>query len=517
MAARYSDNDVAVSDDTRFDHDESDDDDAVSFAKDLASSSFGTPEIQDVRRLGRSAIAAYGPPPDFESEQLVAAHDDERPELAVEHEAADGLEHDGRTFEAEMRYRRLAANYGFSPDRLAPMLEAKQRFAESWNWYIAAAMHGDTNSLFRLALACDLRGHYGWAQKLLRRAVSSLRKGIFESLREVLDSISTESRPMAIAEYLTDYAWKERDANVTYALGTLLSVGAGRPDLGRLIYSCALAKGHPLAALSLVDLVPSDSFKKRHALDHLDVLEFDSGLFEISQVEDFAVRWNSVQVAINTFTKHLDYPGQGGVIRKLPDGSTDYLFSAEVQRVVNVAQQVAILRGYAAMPCDYRSLRTIRKTAHKIAWRTRENVVARRDIHDLLVFVAYASQQAQVEFALSKRPKGRRVALRAPAGWSDINKFDRLIPCSGLVHRFQHSLQQDLNECEQSVLILRLSGLSVGDVSRVLGYGGDVVREYERQATLKLVAAQNSPNYDSGDCPGFRPVGRNPEQRDPVG
>jgi hypothetical protein len=231
-------------------------------------SSLNAPDVQKDRLTGRKEIAARlaEQAEEFGSETSpdpsTAATSDVDP--AFERQVADQLELRNHTFEAELRYRRLRGHPAVTM-RLALLLDAKGFHQESWQWYLRAARSNNVNSLFRLAAICWSRGNQGWATRLAKYAISQLASDAYNNLTKSINALchgrtatSNHDRPKLAKSILNS----QDSADAVYTFGSVLLTLAGRPDIARLAYCLALARGHSLAATSMLDLTRTSAVNK---------------------------------------------------------------------------------------------------------------------------------------------------------------------------------------------------------------------------------------------------------------
>ena len=222
----------------------------VSFLKLIANSSLGTAAAREYRLAGRKEIVEIErAQPGATMSQL----SEEERELDLK--VATELELRGYTFEAELRYRGA-----LPPDRpakpltqLAQLLEAKGRYAQALPLYAHAAQAGEPNALFRLATISHQVGQPLWSRDFTQLGSAALELEHVSKLAGMLHDLNRRRRTADIGGVLTSAVERQGSIDATYALGSML-LTSGRDDLARLAFAAALARGHTLAGISLLDL-----------------------------------------------------------------------------------------------------------------------------------------------------------------------------------------------------------------------------------------------------------------------
>jgi len=458
---------------------------ALSFFKLLAGSSLGTATARDNRLVGAKEIESHPAGRATLRADISAA--DQKLDLDV----AAQLELCGYTFEAELLYRKIAAEPA-AASRLALMLEAKGFQSEAWHFYLWGAQANDTNSLLRLAVICRQRGVRWWATRLAQQAGESMREDVHGSVLDNLQELAGYRHLDRLGRRLTARAVDEHDVDTTYALGSMFFVHAGRADLARLAFCSALSRGHSLAAVSLLDMPPR----------HQGVLPENGNLQAMldSSIElrdvDRANRHRPGSHALERSTAVFQSSMQSASLQELCEAVDPRNTGGEgtdradaVERVLLTTRVVTTLRGLARQGCRTGTLRAIHNAADQACTQAERAITDGRaqtaaSLGDVLWETGDAALRA-ADLLPSSGPG-------APDA-EEIRK--RRTISSGTVGRLRRAFHALPGE-ERKVLVLRLAGLYPEETALVMHSTLDRSQQMYRQVQTRLREEQQGEQID---------------------
>lgn len=463
----------------------------VDFARLLARSSLGTPEAQRDRITGSRELAEFrslsraGAPNNGRSASAIArfsAVDVERVEVDLR--IANELELRGYTFEAELRYRR----HEYDPRavaRLAPLVEAKGRRLEAWGLYVRAAQSNDTNALLRLAVICHQRGDRTWAQRLLQYARETLSVHTMNRVRvKVRDLATGHSRAPSYSLYQPAGLGPEVDDS--FAVGSMLLIVSERSDLARLAYSSALARGHAISALSLMDIgsptspTPSPPHKDI-LLRHLSRSFDDETRIKSSSCTDELTHYLWHLKDRSSDSERLD------VSSNVSNGTTGSSSHWSIRRWGQFAKLTTTLYGLRKLGCGERALEAIEGAAVEVGIRT-QNALMRARPQD-----SYADTVRWIWDTSDRVLEDKRHAVSAD--YTLTVSSERNLPIgSGIVHRLHREFRR-LSVGDLQALTLAMAGLDEETMRQVGGQRAS--REHVSLLRQRLVVAQQGEEHPS--------------------
>lgn len=471
---------------------------AVAFATLISMSSLSTPDVQDDRLTGRKEIAARLAE-QADAFGLEVPVDTSTPgtgdlDPIFECQVADELALRGHTFEAELRYRRLR-RYPAVANRLALLLDAKGFHRESWQWYLRAARSNDIRALFRLATICWARGDQDWAMRLTKHAVAQLAPDAYNDLIINIDNLV---RRRTTAFKLNDYLSvkpaldSKTSTDAVYTLGSVLLTLASRPDLARMAYCSALARGHPLAAVSLLDLAQAPTAKKAGSWRLTNMLQdgLNSDLRQYSPVADQSDDFDRALLPLKSQVQNETLEGLIQIIR----APTPHREEA-IERIIVMTQLITYLHGYGRFGCDTRGLRYIDATARLVCGKVDHSLLADEvgDAASLINMIRDWSAQELTRYRLSEwRHSGsrRKKKQRAEDRRRDATK-------SSTIRRFGREYFS-LQPKHREVLILHLAGLYSDEVAKVLYQRKVDTDQMFADAVTRLHEAQQGEQIPTG-------------------
>jgi hypothetical protein len=424
----------------------------------MSLSSFGTPEARDERMLGRMETEKHLAQQIGRPGPLDAGGQDEQVEFA----AADRLDARDYTFEAELRYRRLAAVVPLAATRLGMLLEMVGRREEAWRFYLRAAQSDEPNALLRLAVICHQRGEYQWALRLMRHAYGQLpsraRKSISDQVyRACLARPADEFGSRVIAR--TDRA--RMDA--VFGLGSFFYVAADRPDLARLVYCSALGRGHSLAAVSLIDMTPrQDQFNGTGRSGYLQ--QFLADGLSLSRYRVYDDRWAGHDGAEidrypALFLSRAQTAPMNTLGTVLAGGSRESREFIEAQeRVLIIARTAAMILGYRRVGTDG-TRQVIRRAADKACSTLTRRIADHECVYDgsSLIRSLWQCAEDEVERIPAEADFTAQKALSRKAG-------GRYVPGAGVARRIGEQFKR-LADDQAEVITQRVAGLYPGEVA----------------------------------------------------
>lgn len=455
----------------------------VEFAKMIAMSSLGTPEAQDARLRGRKEAESYLAHEVGSSGPLEDGPYDDDIDLAV----ADELDARGYTFEAELRYRRLAPRSSIAASRLASLLWSKNFRDEALRWYLRAAQKNEPNSIMRLAVICSQRGEQTWALRLLRHAFTQLERSARRHVADQVDYACTARREPSLGGGLAR-ASNRSNIDFVFALGSFFFVIAGRADLARLAYCSALGRGNSLAGVSLLDMTPRTG--PVSALGSSGYLQ--SLLTEGLNVAQYA-KYDSPRrydgVALESYSVLLTNGMQRATIGQICDalrGPSDDPDAADaVERVLINARLFTMLRGYRRFGTED-TLEPIQKAADGVCNHIIEKVSA-RDVGDGREFINSIWSQTDIELGRIRSEIGSgKTAPAATSAQASTTKKGRvsLVPGAGVAARYGSAFR-GLTSDQTRVMAQRVSGLYHQEVADAMGLDMSVTRALYRSGVRR--------------------------------
>lgn len=470
---------------------------AVDFATLISMSSLSAPDVQDDRLTGRKEIAtrlaeqaeAFGLAAPHDSSTTAADNHDPVFECLV----ADRLELRGHTFEAELRYRRLQDHPAVA-NRLALMLDAKGFHRESWQWYVRAARSNDINSLFRLATICWSRGNHDWAMRLAKHAVAQLVSDAYNDLGASIDHLVRQRAVFKFGHHMPARLALDltRSSDADYALGSVLLILAGRPDLARMAYCSALARGHSLAAVSLLDLIRRPMIKQlgswrlsnllRDGLNHRNFQKYS---FAEDSHDDFdrslLLLKNGVQD--ETFERLIE------VISAPTDHPEDAM-----ERVLLTTRLITSLRGYGQFGCTMKALRYIEVAADTVCGKVHHEL-ATASVGDAATLINMIRDWSTLELSSCRQSK------RQHSDSKDKTEGRGEAADSGTIGRLGREYFNFPPE-HREVLILQLAGLYPDEVANALGCRQVDTDRVFADAVTRLQEAQQGEQVPTGKLLG---------------
>jgi hypothetical protein len=475
---------------------------AVDFATLISMSSLNAPDVQQDRLTGRREIAArlaekaevFGPAIPLDTSTAVAGNVDPTFECQV----ADQLELRGHTFEAELRYRRLRGHPAVTK-RLALLLDAKGFHRESWQWYLRAARANDINSLFRLAIICWSRGDRGWAMRLAKHAIAQLAPAAYNDLTTSINTLVRHRSSGANHENHTSVRTvldSQATTDGVYTLGSVLLILAARPDLARLAYCSALACGHSLAAISMLDLTRASTAAKTDNWHLGNMLQegLGSGLEEYSPVE---YQRDSLDQSLLLLKNEVQNETFEGLMQAI-HASTGRREDA-IERILFTAQLLTILRGYGQFGCDTRSLQYIDVAADTVCRKVHHRLVT-GEVEEVTSIINMIRSWGVQEFNDYTRSEQQDPdSLRKKERTLGVHK--KKVVTSSTIRRMGKEYF-DLPPAHREVLILQLAGLYSDEVANALDYReGDTDRIFA-DAVTRLQEAQQGEQIPTGKLLG---------------
>jgi hypothetical protein len=465
-------------------------------------SSLSAPDVQDDRLTGRKEIAArlaeltdaFGDAP-LEGSASGAVNLDP----VFECQVADQLELRGYTFEAELRYRRLHRHPAVA-NRLALLLDAKGFRRESWQWYLRAARSKDMNSLVRLATICWSRGERGWAMRLTKHAVAQLEPDAYNELvTSIEDLVRQRTAALKPDNHMSvRFALNPNtSADAVYALGSVLLVLASRPDLARLAYCSALARGHSLAALSLLDLTRAPMIKGPSNWYLSNMLQdgFNGDLEKYSLV---AGQCNNFDRSLLLLKNDVQNETLEGLIQEIR-APTDHRQDA-LERILFTTRLITILRGYGQLGHYTRAFRYIDMAADIVCRKVYHRLVTGKvaGAASLINMIREWSVQELNNYRQSKQqcPHSRckkKNGAEEPRGKTAI---------SGTLRRLRREYF-DLPPQHREVLLLQLAGLYSDEVANVLDHRKIDTDQMFADAVTRLREAQQGEQISTGKLLGM--------------
>lgn len=451
----------------------------VGFARLLAMSSLGEQEAIKDRLTGRKEIAAEYPPSSGRT-HLTAGHRLARDE-EIDMQVAEELELRGYTFEAELRYRRLL-HHPAAAARLALLLEAKGFRRESWTLYLRAATERDPGSLLRLAVICRQRGETDWARRLATTASTALGLTALAELHDQAQRFSSARR--------TESGLCRVDAEPvgatgaqTYALGSLLFVFADRPDLARVAYSSALAEGHSLSAVSLLDIaLPRSPGKGNRYLNRMltqahehDGLvdEFPPALPVPFQEPDDGLLTTMGTATVSNLLGAARFAARG------TPASCDAL-----DRLGQIAKTITLLRSHASMSCTNAATTAAKQASIQIGAETQQEAQDATGMSTGAALIRHVWHRSDEAL----RSRTHTTHSDATHGMEE-DQNSKAVTGAGAVHRFRTEFRR-LPTDELQVLVLKQSGITVDDISEVIDQNPHRITTLLKTSMARLHAGQ---------------------------
>lgn len=451
---------------------------AVEFLKLLGASSLGTPEAREERLAGREELEKL--------EQAGSAPPLTENERDFDLQVASELEWRGYPFEAELRYR-----VALQPGRpakpltlLALLLEAKGRPGHALPLYVCAAQAREPNALFRLATISHQLGKPEWSRDFVELGSASLEPEQVKTVATTLDRLRHDQAALDLGAVLSRSVLQASSNDAAYALGSVL-LTAGHTYLARLTFCTALAKGHTLAALSLLD---QRSVRRTSAMQHAHKLlgeAWDTG---------FGPDANALR---------RDRPGlarigdMGSTLAGATDSTPDRLSDSNggtvqspgsVQRILVFARVVTTLRGLMHVGYDPASLRLIDKANKQLCTTIRSDLDHGRLADEAAVITRVWSAGADP----LARAKQRRRQLPAPAVLAPAER----VPAAGVTQRYGHAFAA-LRRDQRQALILDLSGASRAEIGSAMNLETERdVNSLVHAAVKRLQAEQQGEQFD---------------------
>jgi hypothetical protein len=475
---------------------------AVDFATLISMSSLNAPDVQKDRLTGRKEIAARlaEQAEEFGSKTSPDPFSADTSDIdpTFECQVADQLELRGHTFEAELRYRRLRGHPTVTT-RLALLLDAKGFHEESWQWYLRAARSSNMNSLFRLATICWSRGDRGWAARLAKHAIAQLASNAYTNLTANLDTLARHRKTTSNHDnhrLINSLPNSTDSADAIYIFGSVVLILADRSDIARLAYCTALARGHPLAAISMLDLTRTPVTKKTGTwrLNNMlhdglnDELEqYSSGEHERDSIDGFlpALKNESQNATIDELIQDIQTPTS-----RREDA---------IERILYTAQLVTVLRGYGQFGCYTRTLQHVELAADTVCTKVHHRLAAGaiNSAASLINLIRSCSIQQlnndkHAEQHGPKPPHGKKQETR---------EHRKRVTISGVIRRMATEYF-DLTPAHKEVLILLLAGLYPEEVADALDYRKVDIDQIFADAVTRLQEAQQGEQIPTGKLLG---------------
>ncbi|MGH3550140.1 MAG: hypothetical protein ACRDQU_18910 [Pseudonocardiaceae bacterium] len=471
---------------------------AVDFATLISMSSLNAPDVQKDRLTGRKEIAArlaeqaetFGPETSLATSTAAARDVDPTFECHV----ADQLEIRGHTFEAELRYRRLRGHPAVT-NRLALLLDAKGFHREAWQWYLRAARSNDINSLFRLAIICWSRGDRGWAMRLTKHAIAQLEPAAYDELTRSINTLvrhRTSGSNMSVTAVLNSQA----TTDAVYTLGSVLLILASRPDLARLAYCSALARGHSLAAISMLDLTRASIAKKpdNWRLGNMLKEGLDGGFEKYSPIEYQRDSLDRSLLLLKSDVQNEKFEGLMQAIHA-PTGRRE----DAIERILFTAQLLTILHGYGRVGCYTRMLPCIDAAADTVCRKVHNRLVTGKvgDAASIINMIRRWSAQELSNYKRSEQQESDslRRKKRTPG------EHKKEVVASSTIRRIGKEYF-DLPSAHREVLVLQLAGLYSDEVANALDYREGDTDQIFADAVARLQEAQQGEQIPTGKLLG---------------
>lgn len=475
---------------------------AVDFATLISMSSLSAPDVQNDRLTGRKEIAArlaeqvdaFGLEAPLERFTPATGSLDPLFECRV----ADQLELRGHTFEAELRYRRLQ-NHPVVATRLAFLLDAKGFQQDSWQWYLRSARANDPNALFRLATICWSRGDRGWAMRLAKHAVAHLVPDTHEQLLAGISNL-VHQREAASSPYdhilVRSILSSPTSTDAIYALGSVLLVLASRPDLARLAYCSAMARGHSLSTVSLLNLARAAMVKKTGNWRLSNILH-DGLTDDLQKYTPVVDQRDDFDRALLLLKNEMQDETLEGLIRAIR-APTDRRDDA-IDRIMATTQLITNLRGYGQLGFDTRASQYIAEAADAVTKRALQELITGGldDATSLIHMIREWSLEALSHYGRSDRhgPKCQQRKKRK------TRECKNEVAMSGTLRRLGTEYSE-LPPEQREALILQLAGLYPDEVAKVLGCRRVDADQMFAHTVTRLQEAQQGEQLPTGKLLG---------------
>jgi hypothetical protein len=473
--------------------------DSVETSRLLSLSSFGAPEARDERMLGRietekhlaRQIGSPGP-------RHISGRD-----LQVEMDAADKLEARGYTFEAQLRYRRLASMIPLAATRLGMLLEVVGRREEAWRFYLRAAQSDEPYALLRLAVICHLRGELVWALRLMRHAYAQLP---MQARRSISDQVyhACLARPASTADRANEFGSRvvartnRARMDAVFGLGSFFFIAANRPDLARLAYCSALGRGSSLAAVSLIDMTPyRNQFSGTGRSRYLQ--QFLADGLDLSRYRAYDDRWvhhdgAEIDRYSALFLSRAQTAPMSALSTVLTEGRRDSREFIEAhERVLIIARTATMILGYRRVG-THKTLPAIRRAADKACSTLTRRITDQKDVHDggSLITTLWECAKDEVE----RIPASTNTATANSATTDAANSGSttqmtarpvrsRYVPGSGVAHRIGEQFQR-LPDDQTRIITQRVAGIYQEEVADAMGVDIGVTRGLYRDGITLL-------------------------------
>jgi len=476
---------------------------AIDFATLISMSSLNAPDVQKDRLTGRKEIAARlaEQAEEFGSKTSPDPFSADASDIdpTFECQVADQLELRGHTFEAELRYRRLRGHPAVTT-RLALLLDAKGFHEESWQWYLRAARSSNMHSLFRLATICWSRGDRSWAVRLAKHAIAQLASSPYNNLTTKLDTLARHRKTTSnhdnhrlINSLLNP---REDSADAIYIFGSVVLILADRSDIARLAYCTALARGHSLAAISMLDLTRAPVTKKTGTW-RLNNMLHDGLNGELEQYSYVDHERDS----IDGFLPALKNESQNATIDELIQDIQTPTSRREdaIERILYIAQLITVLRGYGQFGCYIRTLQHINMAADTVCTKVHHRLAAGaiNGAASLINLIRSCSAQ-QLNNDKHAEQHGPKPPHRKK---HETREHRKRVTISGVIRRMGAEYFE-LTPAHKEVLILLLAGLYPEEVADALDYRKVDIDQIFADAVTRLQEAQQGEQIPTGKLLG---------------
>jgi hypothetical protein len=454
---------------------------AVELSRLMSLTSFGSSEGRDERMLGRVETEKHlarqigSPGPRRTS----------RRDLQEEMEAADRLEARGYTFEAQLRYRRLASVVPLAATRLGMLLEIVGRREEAWRFYLRAAQYDEPNALLRLSVICHQRGELLWALRLMRHAYGQLspqaRRSISDQvyhacLRRPVGEFSGLGRPADEFGSRVVARTNRARMDAVFGLGSFFFVAADRPDLARLAYCSALSRGDSLAAVSLMDMTPRrDQFSSTGRSGYLQQFladGLDQSRYRI--YDDRRTHHDGAEIDRYPalFLSHAQAAPMSTLSAVLAGGHRDSREFIEAhERVLIVARTATMILGYRRVG-THKTLPAIRHAADKVCHALTRRITDHADGLDdggSLIRTLWQCATDEVErIPANAQAISKSDSMNTESAVASRTAGPRYVPGSGVAHRIGVQFQR-LTDAQTQVITQRVAGLYHDEVADAMG------------------------------------------------
>lgn len=416
------------------------------------------------------------------------------------------LELRGYTFEAELRYHRLASSSPVAASRLGLMLEAQGRRDEAWKMYLRAASGNDMAALFRLSVICSQRGEEDLATRFFRRAAGQFN---WKGVRKLNCEAARIKRDRKVSPLLLGKRFMTSLRSVSidtqFALGSYLYVIAGRADLARLAYCSATGRGHSLAAVTLLDVVPRHRPGGMEQTGYLKrLLRLSGCVGDYTDVANPTQATSSLERTAESLTNTMQDVSYDELAEAIATTGSDYAYRRvdAVERILINARTLTTMRGYANIGWGSADLYRIDEAADRAC-------VSIKSMIDEGIETADGAQLLNLMWDICNRElsivvgtsgwegEGASAGLAGPAVAMQLPDAQR-VPSSGAVSRFGGSFSK-LSPDEARVVTQRVSGQFRYEVAKSMGMTDSRARMLFKSAEGVMREAQRGEQIPMGN------------------